>query len=175
MNIDAVDPEFRIDREKASILLGYAAGRDGRLYTTNEAVDDWLLALGGGRFGTAVEIIRKYYVSYDPQSPVPLAAITPGYIRHKAVERKAVQDRKDLKPRSPTSKSAQSASAQRGHPAKESVPSRSDTTPRYGPVAPCALSRRTADRCTGDPREVRGEITPATPPRVELGSHSSLS
>lgn len=93
MNIDAVDPEFRIDREKASILLGYAAGRDGRLYATDEAVDDWLLALGGGRFGTAVEIIRRHYASYDPQSTTPLAAITPGYIRHIAKDQAARQKR----------------------------------------------------------------------------------
>lgn len=94
MNIDAVDPEVIIDRQYATILLGYAAGMDGRILATDENADVWLSALAGGRFGAAVTVIKDYYRRYDPKAP-KLDAITPGYIRYTAIERKTYQERRE--------------------------------------------------------------------------------
>lgn len=96
--VKATPPDEPIDDALAALLMSYVNQIDARVEATDPNADLWHAALKGGRFGSALQIIIDYYRKYDPKSP-DQKKITPGYIRHAAIERKQYQERKNLPPK----------------------------------------------------------------------------
>lgn len=82
LNINVVDRDSRIDRYRASILVGYVAGIDARVQATDATVEIWLKAFKDAPFGLIRDTIDAHFLAYRNQDYKPV--IDPAVIRRQA-------------------------------------------------------------------------------------------